>query len=279
VSAKGRVIGAGPYDNFIQTDASINPGNSGGPLINLAGEVVGINTAIVAHGQGIGFAIPVNMAKEILDDLKAKGKVTRGWLGVSVQDITDDIAKGLKLKEQSGALVTEVFEGDPADKAGIKQGDIIKEVDGKAVRDTHELLRVVAMVPVGKKVNVKILREGALKDFQVSVAEREESKELASARKDSKENYGMMVQEITPEIARRLGMSTPAGVLVTQVREGSSAEDAGIQPQDVILQINKVKINNLKDYQREIAKKTAEDRILLLIKRGRGTYYVALRND
>jgi len=279
VSAKGRVIGAGPYDNFIQTDASINPGNSGGPLINLAGEVVGINTAIVAHGQGIGFAIPVNMAKEILNDLKSKGKVTRGWLGVSVQDITDDIAKGLKLKDQAGALVTEVFEGDPADKAGIKQGDIIKEVDGKTVRDTHELLRIVAMVPVGKKVNVKILREGATKDFQVIVAEREESKELAAVRKDMKDNYGMMVQEVTPEVARRLGMSTPAGVIVTEVREGSSAEEAGIQPQDVILQVNKVKINNLKDYQREITKKTAEDRILLLIKRGRGTYYVALKKD
>ncbi|MGE5843925.1 MAG: trypsin-like peptidase domain-containing protein, partial [Syntrophaceae bacterium] len=128
VSAKGRVIGAGPYDNFIQTDASINPGNSGGPLFNMAGEVVGINTAIVAQGQGIGFAIPVNMAKEILEDLKAKGKVTRGWLGVSVQDITEDLAKSLKLQDRNGALVTEVFEGDPADKAGIKQGDIIIEV-------------------------------------------------------------------------------------------------------------------------------------------------------
>jgi len=122
VSAKGRVIGAGPYDNFIQTDASINPGNSGGPLFNMAGEVVGINTAIVAQGQGIGFAIPVNMAKEILEDLKAKGKVTRGWLGVSVQDITEDLAKSLKLKDRNGALVTEVFEGDPADKAESSRG-------------------------------------------------------------------------------------------------------------------------------------------------------------
>jgi serine protease Do len=279
VSAKGRVIGAGPYDNFIQTDASINPGNSGGPLINLAGEVVGINTAIVAHGQGIGFAIPVNMAKDILNDLKAKGKVTRGWLGVSVQDITDDIAKGLNIKDQTGALITEVFEGDPADKAGIKQGDIIKEVDGKAVRDTHELLRVVAMVPVGKKVSVRVLRDGVAKEFQVTVAEREEGKELASTRRDTRENYGMTVQEVTPEIARRLGMARAEGVIVTQVKEGSAAEDAQIQPQDVILQINKVKIHNLKDYQREIAKKTAEDRILLLIKRGKGTYYVAIRKE
>ncbi len=279
VSAKGRVIGAGPYDNFIQTDASINPGNSGGPLINLAGEVVGINTAIVAHGQGIGFAIPVNMAKEILNDLKSKGKVTRGWLGVSVQDITDDIAKGLKIKDQTGALVTEVFEGDPADKAGIKQGDIIKEIDGKSVRDTHELLRIVALIPVGKKVNVKVLREGAEKNFTVTVAEREEGKELASIRRDTRENYGMTVQEVTPEIARRLGMPKAEGVIVTSVREGSPAEDAQIQPQDVILQVNKVKINNLRDYQREISKKTAEDRILLLIRRGRGTYYVAIRKE
>ena len=278
VSAKGRVLGAGPYDNFIQTDASINPGNSGGPLLNLAGEVVGINTAIVAHGQGIGFAIPVNMAKDVLNDLKTKGKVTRGWLGVSVQDITEDIAKGLKLSDRTGALVTEVFEGDPADKAGVKQGDIIREIDGKPVRDTHELLRVVALIPVGKKVNLKVMRDGAVRDVQVTVAEREEGKEIAS-RKDTRENFGMTVQEITPELARRLGMSAPGGVIVTNVREGSPADDAGIQPHDIVLQVNKVKISNMKDFQREISKKTAEDRLLLLIKRGKGTYYVAIRKE
>ncbi|HPG71256.1 MAG TPA: DegQ family serine endoprotease [Syntrophales bacterium] len=279
VSAKGRVIGAGPYDNFIQTDASINPGNSGGPLFNMAGEVVGINTAIVAQGQGIGFAIPVNMAKEILEDLKAKGKVTRGWLGVSVQDITEDLAKSLKLKDRNGALVTEVFEGDPADKAGIKQGDIIVEVDGKKVKDTHELLRFVAVLPVGKKTAVKVLREGQLKELQLTVAEREEKKELASGRGESKDTYGMSVQDITPGMAKQLGLPSAGGVIVTRVREGSAADEGGLQPYDVILQVNRVKVSSVRDFQREISKKTADDRILLLIRRGKGTYYVAIRKE
>ncbi len=279
VSAKGRVIGAGPYDNFIQTDASINPGNSGGPLFNMAGEVVGINTAIVAQGQGIGFAIPVNMAKEILDDLKAKGKVTRGWLGVSVQDITEDLAKSMKIKDRSGALVTEVFEGDPADKAGIKQGDIIIEVDGKKVKDTHELLRLVAVLPVGKKASVKVMREGQLKELQLTVAEREDKKEMASARGETKDTYGMAVQDITAEMAKQLGLPSAGGVIVTKIREGSPADEAGLQPYDVILQVNRVKVGSVKDFQREISKKTSEDRVLLLIRRGKGSYYVTLRKE
>jgi len=279
VSAKGRVIGAGPYDNFIQTDASINPGNSGGPLFNMAGEVVGINTAIVAQGQGIGFAIPVNMAKEILEDLKAKGKVTRGWLGVSVQDITEDLAKSMKIKDRSGALVTEVFEGDPADKAGIKQGDIIIEVDGRKVKDTHELLRLVAALPVGKKASVKVLREGQVKELQLTVAEREDKKEMASARGETKDTYGMALQDITADMAKQLGLPSAGGVIVTKVREGSPADEAGLQPYDVILQVNRVKVGNLKDFQREISKKTSEDRVLLLIRRGKGSYYVTLRKE
>ena len=279
VSAKGRVIGAGPYDNFIQTDASINPGNSGGPLFNMAGEVVGINTAIVAQAQGIGFAIPVNMAKEIIEDLKAKGKVTRGWLGVSVQDITEDLAKSLKLKDRSGALVTEVFEGDPADKAGIKQGDIIIEVDGKKVKDTHELLRLVAVLPVGKKSEIKVLREGQVKELQLTVAEREEKKEVAAARGETKDNYGMSVQDITPDVAKQLGLPSTGGVIVTKIREGTAADDAGLQPYDVILQVNRVKVGSVKDFQREISKKTSDDRVLMLIRRGKGTYYVAMKKE
>jgi|WetSurMetagenome_2_1015567.scaffolds.fasta_scaffold16944_3 serine protease Do len=279
VSAKGRVIGAGPYDNFIQTDASINPGNSGGPLFNMAGEVVGINTAIVAQGQGIGFAIPVNMAKEILEDLKARGKVTRGWLGVSVQDITEDLAKSLKLKDRNGALVTEIFEGDPADKAGIKQGDIIIEVDGKKVKDTHELLRLVAVLPVGKKAEIKVLREGQVKELQLTVAEREDKKEAAAARGETKDTYGMSVQDVTPDVAKQLGLPSTGGVIVTKIREGSAADEAGLQPYDVILQVNRVKVGSVKDFQREISKKTADDRVLLLIRRGKGTYYVAMRKE
>lgn len=277
VSAKGRVIGAGPYDNFIQTDASINPGNSGGPLFNMEGKVIGINTAIVAQGQGIGFAIPVSMAKDILPDLKTKGKVTRGWLGVSIQDISENIARGLKYKDKNGALISEAFPGDPADKAGIKAGDIIIEVNGKAIRNTHELLMIVASFHVGDKVTVKVVREGKEMTFRVEVAERKEQPDMASA-KDTQENLGMTVQEITPDIARHLGMSKKTGVIVVDVKEGGIADEAGIQPQDIILQVNKVPIASMKDYLREIAKKNGKD-IIMLLKRGKDTYFVGLHHE
>src|SRR5664280_1824190 len=152
ISAKGRVIGAGPYDNFIQTDASINPGNSGGPLFSMDGRVIGINTAIVAQGQGIGFAIPINMANTILADLKTKGKVTRGWLGVSIQDIGEDMARNMNYKSRSGAIVSDVIAGDPADRAGIKVYDIVIEINGKVIKDTHELLLMAAALHVGEKM-------------------------------------------------------------------------------------------------------------------------------
>ena len=179
VSAKGRVIGSGPYDNFIQTDASINPGNSGGPLINMKGEVVGINTAIIASGNGIGFAIPINMAKEIAPQLREKGHVTRGWLGVSIQEVTPELAKSFDLKEKKGALVGQVVSGSPAEKAGIEQGDVILEFDGKEVADSKDLPRIVASTPVGKGVTVKLSRNGKLVDRQVKVGELEEKTEIA----------------------------------------------------------------------------------------------------
>ena len=274
VSAKGRVIGAGPYDNFIQTDASINPGNSGGPLFNMEGKVIGINTAIVAQGQGIGFAIPISMAKTILPDLKAKGKVTRGWLGISVQDITEDIAKNMKLKDRSGALISDVFKGDPADKAGLKSGDIITEINGKKVKDTHELLMMIAAFRVGETVKIKILRDGQEKEVSLAVAERKEQAEVAAAG-ETGQAFGMVVQEITPEIAKHLGLSTKRGVIVVDVQEGSTADEVGIQPQDIILQVNKVKINSMKDYVAEIGK-AGDKGILLLIKRGKATFFVPL---
>jgi serine protease Do len=276
VSAKGRVIGAGPYDNFIQTDASINPGNSGGPLFNMEGKVIGINTAIVAQGQGIGFAIPVNMAKVILPDLKSKGKVTRGWVGVSVQDITEDIAKNLKLKDINGALISDVFKGDPADRAGLKTGDIIIDVNGKKIKDSHELLITIATFHVGDKIEVKAVRDGQEKIFYVIVAERKGQPEVAST-KETLENFGMTVQDITPEIAQYLGIASKNGVIVIDVKDGSPADEKGIQPQDIILQVNKVKISSVKDYMKEISKKSAKNSILFLIKRGKATFFVSLR--
>jgi serine protease Do len=276
VSAKGRVIGSGPYDNFIQTDASINPGNSGGPLFDLQGRVVGINTAIIVRGQGIGFAIPINMAKGILSDLKTKGKVVRGWLGVSVQDITEDIAKNLGIKDAKGVLVNDVFKGDPADRAGVKTGDIIIEVGGKKIKDTHELLRIVATLSVGKEVELKILHNGKEKVLKVVVAEREK-KEKVATREAAKEFFGITVQEITPEIAAHLGLTEESGIIVTHVREGSPADDGGIKPQDIILQVNKVKISSMKDYLKAISLKDAKDSSMLLIKRGRMSFFVVIR--
>ncbi len=274
VSAKGRVIGAGPYDNFIQTDASINPGNSGGPLFNMEGKVIGINTAIVAQGQGIGFAIPISMAKTILPDLKATGKVTRGWLGVSVQDITEDIAKSMKLKDRNGALIADVFKGDPADKAGLKSGDVVTEINGKKIKDTHELLMSIAGFRVGETVAIKATRDGQEKVFNIIVAERKDQPEIAA--RQNGQAYGMVVQEITPEIAKHLGLSVKKGVIVVDVQEGSTAEEVGIQPQDIILQVNKNKIESMKDYVREIGKAGEKGGILLLIKRGRSTFFVPL---
>ncbi|MCX5836751.1 MAG: DegQ family serine endoprotease [Deltaproteobacteria bacterium] len=276
VSAKGRVIGAGPYDNFIQTDASINPGNSGGPLFNMEGKVIGINTAIVAQGQGIGFAIPINMAKVILPDLKSKGKVTRGWLGVSVQDITEDIAKNLKLKDINGALISDIFKGDPADRAGLRTGDIIIEVNGKKIKDSHELLIMIATFHVGDKIEIKVWRDAQEKIFYVIVAERKGQPEVASSR-ESMENFGMTVQDITPEIAQYLGIASKNGVIVVDVKDGSPADEKGIQPQDIILQVNKAKISSVKDYTKEMSKKSAKNNILFLVKRGKATFFVSLR--
>ena len=275
VSAMGRVIGAGPYDNFIQTDASINPGNSGGPLFNMEGKVVGINTAIVAQGQGIGFAIPISMAKTILPDLKAKGKVSRGWLGVSVQDISEDIAKSMKLKDRSGALISDVFKGDPADKAGLKSGDIVTEVNGKPVKDTHELLMMIAGFRIGETIKIKIVRDGQEKVLPITIAERTEKSEMASAQK-SGEAFGMTVQEITPEIAQHLGLTIKKGLIVVDVQEETVAEEVGIQPQDIILQVNKIKVTTMKEYQKEIAKAGEKGSILLLIQRGKAKFFVPL---
>jgi serine protease Do len=276
VSAKERVIGSVPYDNFIQTDASINPGNSGGPLFNMEGKVIGINTAIVAQGHGIGFAIPINTAKSILADLKTKGSVTRGWLGISIQDITEDIAENLKLKDVKGALVGHIFEGDPADKAGIKTGDIIVEIAGKKIQDSHELMRIVAALTVGEKITVKILRDGKEKTLPVTVGERKDEKEIARKGK-TREYYGMAVQEITPDMAKHLGLTEKGGVIISQVRDGSPADDAGLKIQDIVLQINKVRISSMRDFQSEIKKESQEGTILLLIKRGEMSFFVTLK--
>jgi serine protease Do len=274
ISAKGRIIGSGPYDNFLQTDASINPGNSGGPLFNMAGDVVGINTAIVAQGQGIGFAIPINMAKEILTDLKSKGRVTRGWLGITVQDITEEIATNMKLKNQKGALVSQVLEGEPGDKAGMKSGDVIINIDGKAISDAKDLTKTVAGLKVGKKVQIKTLREG--KEILLSVIIGERKDTLTAKAEPIPDQLGMTVQEVTPEIERRLGRKVKGNVIITRVRSGSPADEAGLKVLDIILQINKTTIRSMKDYQNIISRKPENNSWLMLIQRGGTSFFVTL---
>ena len=276
ISAKGREIGAGPYDNFIQTDASINPGNSGGPLCNLAGEVVGINTAIIAQAQGIGFAIPINMAKEILSDLKTSGKITRGWLGVTSQDITEDLQKTLKLKDRSGALVTEVLPGDAAEKAGIKAGDVILGIDGKPAKDRRELIRMIAALRVGSKVGVQIIRDGKEMTLPLVVAERKDG-QAQDPGGAVKEQLDMTVKEVTPEIARYIGLPDKTGVIVTDVKAGGPAEEAGLQPRDIILKINNMEIKGLKDYQAALAAGEKGNTLLMLVRRGKANFFVTLK--
>ena len=279
VSAKGRRIGAGPYDNFIQTDASVNPGNSGGPLINLRGEVVGINTAIFSRGGGnigIGFATPINLVKELLPQLKSKGKVTRGWLGVAIQRVTPAIAESLGLDEASGALVANVLKDAPADRDGVKIGDVIIKFDGMKVKESNDLPIIVARTPVGKKVKVKVVREGKELVLSVAVGELMEEEVLASVEK--KENLGLTVQRVTPQIAESLGLDRAEGIVVSSVEPGSPGDEAGLRRGDVILEINRNRIRDLRDFRNEIAKIKNGKGLLLLVRRGETTLFLALKS-
>jgi len=275
VSAKGRTIGAGPYDNFIQTDASINPGNSGGPLINTRGEVIGINTAIIASGQGIGFAIPVNMAKTVVPQLKDKGKVTRGWLGVSIQEVTPQLAQSFNIKDKQGALVAEVFKDSPAEKAGIEQGDVIVEFDGKQIKKSKDLPQVVAATPIGKSVSIKVSRNGTIVSKDLKVAEMDDkTTEIAKAPTGKK--LGIGVQNITPDIAQSLGLKDTTGVVVTQVEPGSPAENAGIRQGDVIREADRKPVKDVRSLVEQIGKKKDNESVLLLVQRGGNRMYAAV---
>lgn len=280
VSAKGRTIGAGPYDDFIQTDASINPGNSGGPLFNIKGEVVGINTAIYSPSGGnvgIGFSIPINLVKSFLPQLKKEGKVTRGWLGVMIQPITKELAQSFNLDSSEGALVGDVMKDSPAQKAGIKRGDVIIEFNGEKIGKMKELPAIVAATPVGKKVKVKILRDGREKVLTCKIEQLKEEEE--KIEKAETEDLGMTTQEVTPELARELDLDANEGVIVTAVRRGTPADDVGMRKGDVILQINRKRIDGMSAYRKELRRVGKGDTILFLVLRGRNTFYVTLKTD
>ncbi len=276
VSAKGRVIGSGPYDDFIQTDASINPGNSGGPLFNLQGEVVGINTAIVASGQGIGFAIPINAAKDIIPQLKKKGKVTRGGIGVYVQKMTPELAKSFGLERNKGALIADVIPGGAAETAGVRRGDVIVKFNGKDIDEMNELPRIVAATPVGKDVEMEVLRDGKPLTLKLKVGELKEEAPVVAEEK-AKVELGMSVQEITPEIAAQLQLKEPGGVIVTQVESGSSADEAGVQRGDILREFNGQPLRKLSEYQSAVSKVKKDDVVRLLVRRGERNLYLAFR--
>lgn len=277
VSAKGRVIGSGPYDDFIQTDASINPGNSGGPLFNLKGEVVGINTAIVQGGQGIGFAIPINIAGNVLTQLKDKGKVIRGWLGIYMQSVTEDMAKSLNLKSSDGVIVTEVIKGSPAEKAGLKEGDVLIEFDGKRVENVHQLPAVVAATTPGTEVVVKVIRDGKEKSVKVTLGEMPEEERMASQRTDSIGNLGLAVQDITDEIAKHMEIEDSRGVIVTGVESGSPADNADIRERDIIRQVNRKQIKDLAEFREALKSASGEESVLFLIERGERRMFVVVK--
>ena len=272
LSARGRVIGAGPYDDFLQTDASINPGNSGGPLLNLKGEVIGINTAISAQGQGIGFAIPTDLAEGIVAQLKEKGKVVRGWLGVMIQKITPELAASFDLKDQNGALVGDVTPGGPADEAGLKRGDVIIDFDGQKINDFSELPPVVAQTPVGKKVEVTVLRDGKPKVFNIKLGELKDE-EVAAAPLKETEKLGLTVKEITPEMAGKMDMAEKEGLLITGVKEDSPAGESDLKAGDVIVEINREPVKTMGDFRKQMDRVQKGDTVLFLVKRGPNTLF------
>ncbi|QEM67360.1 DegQ family serine endoprotease [Geobacter sp. FeAm09] len=281
VSAKGRVIGSGPYDDYIQTDASINPGNSGGPLFDVNGKVIGINTAIIAGGQGIGFAIPINMAKDIVTQLRDKGKVTRGYLGVRFQPLTADLAKSFGLDSDKGALIANVEKDTPADKAGLKAGDIILEYDGKPITEGNELPRYVAVTPIDKKVKLVIFRDGKKQEVGVTIARLKDGEAQAAAPGTTESaSIGIVVQELTKELASRLGIRDSKGLIVSEVKPGSPAEEAGISAGDMVVEINGQRPDTQEKYTAAAAALKKGDVARLLLKRPDGAiYYVAVRID
>lgn len=276
VSAKGRVIGSGPYDDFIQTDASINPGNSGGPLLNLKGEVIGINTAIVASGQGIGFAIPVNLAKDIIVALKNEGEVTRGWLGVAIQDLSSDMAEYYEIENKKGVFVADVFEGDPADQAGIQHKDIILELNGEKIKNTRQLTSMIAKIPVGESARVKILRGGKEKTIQVKVGKRPDERLAARSQdREQQEEFGIGVSNLTPEIAQRFNLDETSGVIVTRVAGGGKGYAADVRVGDLILEVNRRPVANVSDYQASLTKMAPGESVQLFIRRKDTGFLVA----
>lgn len=261
------------YEDLIQTDAAINPGNSGGPLVDIEGKIIGINTAILSPSGGnigIGFAIPVNLAKEILDNLITKGRVIRGWLGIIIQEMTPELAKSFGLSSPCGILVGDVVENSPADKGGIRRGDIILEFDGQEVNTPEELQKIVARTSPDKKVKVVVIRKRVKKELFIKIEEKEEEKESGERFECWR---GLCVQGLTPKLSKRYYLKEEEGVIVKEVKKESPAEEAKIRVGDLIMEINGQKVEGLKEYNQALSKVDKKEDAVLLIKRGRWTLY------
>jgi Do/DeqQ family serine protease len=278
ISAKGRSgLGTGTYEDFIQTDASINPGNSGGPLINIEGEVVGVNAMIIQPGTGIGFAIPINTAKQILSDLIKHGKVVRPWLGISAQDLTPEMMEHFKVKEKDGVLVGQVHSGTGAEKAGLSSGDIIKSVDDRPVKNVNELVKEIQRKKVGQKIKLNIIRDGKPMTIEVTTTAMPEKTEMAKERGEE-EKLGAKVQELTPQLAARYQISgIKQGVVVLGVEDGSIADEIGLQEGDVILEINRKKVENLKEFEKAVKEVDPEKGILFQLHRKGSSFYLSYK--
>jgi serine protease Do len=279
VSAKHRrQITGESYDDFIQTDAAINPGNSGGPLVNLRGEVIGINTAIRPAANTIGFTVPINLAKKILPQLRAHGRVTRGWLGVEIRPVTPDLAEELELEEPAGVLISRVYPGSPADEAGLERRDVIVEFDGQSISALEELPQAVADTPVGKTVVVRVVRDGKREKIRVEVGEME-TPELADTvgASQSPESFGLRTQTLTKELAERLGIDEDHGVVIAEVEPDSPAEEAGLRRGDVIVEVDKEEVKDTEELKALLKK--ADDRALVAVRRGRSSLYVVLKRE
>ncbi len=280
VSGIGREnINLSRYENFIQTDASINPGNSGGPLFNLRGEVIGINTAIINFAQGIGFAIPSNMAKQVIEQLLAKGKVVRGWLGVGIQPLTAELAKKFGVTDGEGVLVNEVFEKDPAALAGIKPGDVIVRIDGAVVDSPNKLSRLIATLTPGATSKIEVVRDLKRLTMDVPLTER---RELAISTSISKQEevdakLGLDVQEVTAALAERFKLRESKGVLIAKVEPNSRAQAEGLREGDLIKEVNRMEVSSVGEFTSALARSRRGDTLLLRVLRETRAFYVVLK--
>ena len=280
VSGIGREnINLSRYENFIQTDASINPGNSGGPLLNLNGDVIGINTAIINFAQGIGFAIPSNMAKQVIEHLLANGRVARGWLGVGIQPLTQDLAKKFGVAEGEGVLVNEVFPHDPAAAAGIKPGDIIVKIDGHVVDSPNKLSRLIGTLAPGATSHVEVVRDLNRLTLDIRLSERRETVVTASSPPPpgSEIKLGLDVQELTAAMADKFNLQDSKGVLISKVESGSLAQAEGLREGDLIKEVNRGEILTVEDFTAAIGRLRRGDTILLRVLREARAFYVVLK--